>query len=253
MPGPERGLLAAASFLTRLPLGRRAAGVTQGDLRAGAAWFPAIGAAIGWSVAAAGWLAAHRSPALVAALLAACLDAALTGALHLDGLADTADGLGAASSGRDGLRAMSDPGIGAFGAAALFLDLGLRSASMSALLAGGRFPWAIVAAAAAARFAPLALSRGLAYRRPNGGSGDWVRGSASPAALAIGGATAAAACLTAGPAPAVAILLTVAAVTAAIGALARRSFRGATGDVFGAATELAQTLGLTAAVLAGAG
>lgn len=247
---PFAGVVAATSFLTRVPLGRAAARVTQEDLHAGAAWLPAVGAAIGSIVAATAWVASHRSPAFVAAFLAASVDAVLTGAVHLDGLADTADGVGAASSRRDGLRAMREPGVGAFGAVALFLDLGLRVASMGALIHGERFPWAIVGAAAAARLAPLALSRSIPYRDVRSGTGAWVRDGASSARLAVAAVTAVIATIPAGLAVAVAIIATVLAVTAVAGFVARRSFGGTTGDVFGAAIELAQTFALAAAVLA---
>jgi adenosylcobinamide-GDP ribazoletransferase len=250
--GPLRGLVASISFLTVLPLGRRSGRVTEDDLRAGAAWFPAVGAAVGFAVAATGWLASMRAPAFLAAVLAVTVDALLTGGLHLDGLADTVDGVGARTSGRDVLGVMREPSVGAFGVVALILDLGLRVAATTSLL-GGAFPWAIVGAAAAARAAPLVLARWLSYPLPSGGTGAWVRGggSAGPSGLALGVAvtTAVVASAPAGAAAAGAIVVTVGAVTLAIGVLARRVFGGATGDVFGAATELSQTLALTAVLL----
>jgi adenosylcobinamide-GDP ribazoletransferase len=245
---PLRGLVASASFLTRLPLGRRADRVTEDDLRAGAAWFAAVGAALGLAVATVGWLASTRAPALVAAVLAVSADALVTGGLHLDGLADTVDGIGAGASGRDALGAMREPSVGAFGVAALILDLGLRIAATAALLGNG-FPWAIVGAAAAARVAPLALARSLPYPSKTGGTGAWMRGRISGVALGVGLATAVLASAPTGVGVTAAILGAVGAVTLAIGVLARRMFGGANGDVFGAATELSQTLALTAVVL----
>jgi adenosylcobinamide-GDP ribazoletransferase len=220
--------------------------VTEGDLRAGAAWFAAVGAVIGLAVASAGWVASRRAPVLAAAVLAVSIDAILTGGLHLDGLADTADGLGAKSGGRDALTVMRDPAVGAFGVVALILDLCLRIAATAALL-GGPFPWAIVGATAAARLAPLALARRLPYLRPKGGAGVWIEGGVPAGAIGVGLATAVIASLPGGPWTAVAIVASVCVVTIAIGVAARRSLGGATGDVFGAATELAQTLALTAA------
>jgi adenosylcobinamide-GDP ribazoletransferase len=245
---PLRGLVAAASFLTRLPLGRRAGRVTEDDLRGGAAWFAAVGAAVGFTGATAGWLASTRAPGFVAAVLAVSVDALVTGGLHLDGLADTVDGIGASSSGRDALRAMREPSVGAFGVAALILDLGLRVAATAALLGGG-FPWAIVGAAAAARLAPLALARWVPYHSQSGGTGAWMRGGLSDLALGVALVTAVLASAPAGVGAAGAIVGTVGAVTLSIGVLARRMLGGATGDVFGAATELSQTLALTAVVL----
>jgi adenosylcobinamide-GDP ribazoletransferase len=207
----------------------------------------AIGAAVGLTVATAGWAASQRAPVLVAAVLAVSIDAVLTGGLHLDGLADAADGLGAKSAGRDALQVMRDPAVGAFGVVALILDLCLRIAATTALL-GDAFPWAIVGATASARLAPLALSRRLPYLRPEGGAGVWIEGGVPAVAIGLGLATAVIASLPAGPVAAGAIVASVGAVTVATGAVARRSFGGVTGDVFGAATELALTLALTTAV-----
>ncbi len=249
---PVRALVAAASFLTELPLGAAAGRVTEADLRTGAAWFPAVGALVGLLGASGGWLVAHRAPAALAAVVVVAIEAAVTGVFHLDGLADTADGLGAASSGRDGLRVMRDPTIGAFGATALVLDLALRIAAVSALVDGSAFPWAIVAAAGAARVAPLTLARALPYLRPDGGSGSWVGERLATTTLATGSAIGIGIAFLAGAAGAAGIVVTVAVVTVAIGGIARRCFGGATGDVFGAAAELAQTLGLvTVVVIAG--
>ncbi|MGZ4130766.1 MAG: adenosylcobinamide-GDP ribazoletransferase [Actinomycetota bacterium] len=246
---PVRALVAAASFLTRLPLGAAAGRVSEGDLRAGAAWFPAVGAFVGLLGASAGWLVAHRAPAALAAVVAVAIETAVTGAFHLDGLADTADGLGAASSGRDGLRVMRDPTIGAFGATALVLDLALRIAAVAALLASPVFPWAIVAAAGTARVAPLVLARALPYLRSDGGSGSWVGQRLATTTLAFGSAIGIGVAFVAGAASAAGIVVTVAVVTFAVGGIARRCFGGATGDVFGAAAELSQTLGLVAVVV----
>jgi adenosylcobinamide-GDP ribazoletransferase len=246
---PIRGLVAATTFLTRLPVGQRAGRVTEGDLRASPGWFPAVGTALGVVGATAGWLVAHRAPSTLAAAIVVALDTVATGALHLDGLADTADGLGAASTGRDGLRVMRDPAVGAFGVIAIALDLALRIGATGALLVGPAFPWGIVAAAATARCAPIGLARALPYLRPEGGSASWVGEGPSMAAILWGVATAVSVSTLAGFAGWGAVVGTTIVVTAVVGRIARRSLGGATGDVFGAATELAQTLSLVAVVI----
>src|SRR5918911_563188 len=85
-------LAAAVAFLTRIPAGGKAF-----DVGAGAAVFPLVGAALGAAVGGTAYGLTRILPALVAAGLAVALGAVLTGALHLDGLADTADALGARS------------------------------------------------------------------------------------------------------------------------------------------------------------
>jgi adenosylcobinamide-GDP ribazoletransferase len=248
--GSIRAAIAAVSFLTRLPIGGAAAAVTEADLRAGAAWFPAVGALVGLLGATGGWLVAMRAPAALAAVLVVVIETLATGAFHLDGLADTADGLGAASTGRDPLPVMRESTVGAFGVVAVVLDLALRIAATTAVLGRG-FPWAIVAAAGAARFAPLVLARTVRYLRPNGGSGSWVGGGVPAGTMVFAAATSIAVCAAAGAARAAAILVTVLLVSAAIGAIARQRFSGVTGDVFGAAAELAQTLALAAVAVVG--
>jgi adenosylcobinamide-GDP ribazoletransferase len=102
MPGPSaagaglRAGAAAVSFLTRVPVGRHLA-LDAADVGRGAALFPLVGAGIG---AAVGLVAVGLDavlPPFLAAALAVAVEALLTGAIHLDALADTADALGGGS------------------------------------------------------------------------------------------------------------------------------------------------------------
>jgi adenosylcobinamide-GDP ribazoletransferase len=216
----------AVAFLTVLPVG-------GGRLSPRAAlFFPLVGAAIG---ALVGVVAINAIvPPLVAGGLAVALELLLTGALHVDGLADSADGLGARDRER-ALAIMRDHSIGAYGAAALTLDLVVKAAALGAsdsLLA-------IVAAYALSRAAPLTLAAALPYARAEGTGRALDR---LPPWIAV-----------AGTAPAVALAalapLTIAAAviaTAAVWWLARRRLQGVTGDVLGAAVELTATAALVA-------
>ncbi len=122
-----RDLRTATAFMTRLPVGAP----EGGDLAAACWAFPVAGLLIG--AIAGGLLAAawtFGAPPLVAALLALAAMAALTGALHEDGLADTADGLGGGSPERK-LEIMRDSRVGAFGVLALvFAAVGCGGAYM---------------------------------------------------------------------------------------------------------------------------
>src|SRR5713226_7884602 len=95
-------------------------------------WFPVVGAAIGAAVGSVWWLADHAFPVLLAAALTVAFDLAITGLLHVDGLADAADGLLPHASRDRRLEIMRTPGIGAFGAAVLGVTLVARTAALAA-------------------------------------------------------------------------------------------------------------------------
>ena len=243
MPDRTRPVRAALSFLTAVPVGR---GVEIGerDLRRGVALFPAVGAAIGALVALVAWGSAQVLPAFAAAVLGIAFGVAATAALHLDGLGDVADGVGASLAGGDPAEAMRDPRLGTFGIAAVALDLLLKVSLLSALLAGG-FPWPVVGAGALSRVAPVAMAWRLHYA--GGGTGTWtddVRAGtvaiASLIALVVAIATAGVATLW--------MLPGVSVVAVLIGWWSNRRLGGVTGDGFGAAIELGETLALLAAV-----
>jgi adenosylcobinamide-GDP ribazoletransferase len=233
---------AAVSFLTRVPLGRLE--LAADDVARGAILFPAVGAGIGALVAlAAEWSAGPLAPFL-AGVIALALEALLTGAIHLDALADAADGLGAQPRER-ALEVMRDPTIGSFGALALVLDALLKVGAIAMLVAGDAL-LPVVAAFALGRTAPLGLGLALPYARAGSGSGRALTdGAIWPRAggIVLSGAIAAAALgwdvLIVGGA--------AVGLTLVIGLDARRRLGGVTGDVFGAATELATTAGLLAA------
>jgi adenosylcobinamide-GDP ribazoletransferase len=239
-----RAVVAAVAFLTRVPIGGTVV-VGPRDVARGAVLFPLVGGGIG---ALVGLVAAGldaRMGLLLAAALAVALEAILTGAIHLDALADTADGLGAATRER-ALEVMREPTIGAFGALALVLDLLLKTAALSTVATGPRSVGAAAAAFAVGRAAPLALAWALPYGRPAGGSGAALTDAGWPVhagglALGVGGAV--------GLLGVRGLALVGAAglVVGIVWWIARRRLGGVTGDVLGAAVELATTAALAAA------
>ena len=113
-----RGLIVALQFLTRIPT-PHLADYSSSDTQASAAWYPVVGLIIGCLVAIVAWTGAHGSP-WISALVTVAVWIWITGALHLDGLADVADGFGAAH--RDPTRFLEvvrEPHVGSFGAVAL--------------------------------------------------------------------------------------------------------------------------------------
>jgi adenosylcobinamide-GDP ribazoletransferase len=237
-----RGLAGAVAFLTRVPVGRLLA-LDADDVSRGGALFPLVGAGVGAAVGGlTDALAGSLTPALGAALGVAA-GTALTGALHLDALADTADALGATTRDR-ALEIMRDHAVGAYGAVALVLDLGVKVAALAALGSGRDALRYAVCAAAAARVVPVALSAALPYARVGEGTGR-VLGGAGRGRSAVALLVAAAFCVWLHALP----LLGVAAGLAVLAGLAaRRWLGGVTGDVLGAAAELAETAALVTAV-----
>jgi adenosylcobinamide-GDP ribazoletransferase len=233
-----RGLLGAVAFLTRIPVGIR---IDADDVSRGGALFPLVGAGIG---AVAGALAdgLPLTP-LLAAVIGVAASAALTGALHLDALADTADALGASSRER-ALEIMRDHAIGAYGSVALVLGLGAKVAALAALAAHGDALRFAVCAGAVSRVVPVLLSAALPYARAGAGIGRAL-GTAGPARCIVAAAIAVAFCIWLGATP---LLAAAAGVALAAGIGARVWLGGVTGDVLGASAELAEIAALVVAV-----
>jgi adenosylcobinamide-GDP ribazoletransferase len=158
-------------FLTRIPLGVAFDGE---DVARAGPYFPVVGAGIG---ALTGALARRWNPAL--ALVGETL---LTGALHLDALADSADALGSTDRER-ALEIMRDSRIGSFGTAAMCLDLMVRATALGDCDAPIR---AAVGAGALSRAVPVVLAAALPYARPSGTAAAFSRGSRARAAVAAG-------------------------------------------------------------------
>jgi adenosylcobinamide-GDP ribazoletransferase len=240
-----RGAVAAVAFLTRVPVGRMVV-LDASDVARGGSLFPLVGAGIGAATGGIAYALADPLTPLIAALIGLVAAAVLTGVLHLDALADTADALGARTRER-ALEIMRDHSIGAYGGVALVLDLGLKAAALAALAGGTGVVRFAVCAAAASRATPLVLSAALPYARPGEGLGRALRTTGIARSLA---AVAMAAVICVGlEGTDGAILLGVAGIVAAVaGLLAFRWLGGITGDILGAAAELAETAALVVAV-----
>ena len=243
MPAAEvRGLAGAVAFLTRVPVGRWIE-LDAADVARGGALFPLVGAGIGAVVGATAQSTGSSLTAPLAALVGVAAGAVLTGVLHLDALADTADALAAQTRER-ALEIMRDHAVGAYGAVALVLDLGLKAAALAALVGSSDALRAAVCAAAAARAVPVLLSVSLPYARPAPGLGRALGGTGwARAAVAVVIAIVLCVLL-----HAALLLAVVAGIALACGIAAHRWLGGVTGDVLGAAAELSETSALIAAV-----
>lgn len=142
----------ALGFLTRLPVPARAYDDAQAKAQS-LAWYPLVGVLIGLLLGALAWLL-RGTPGMLSATVLVTAWVALTGALHLDGLADSADAwVGGMGDREKTLAIMKDPRCGPAGVIALVLALLLK---VSALASLGPVPWA------ALLLAPVLARAGLA-------------------------------------------------------------------------------------------
>ena len=206
------------------------------------AWFPLVGAVLGLVVGCIWWLTArHGAPALAAAVALAA-DLALTGLLHVDGLADAGDGLLAPMSRERRLAVMAEPTIGAFGVASVVGVLVLRYAAFASARPA---PLLIAALWCASRTAMVTISQVLPYAREGGIVSAFVGGRRWVLVLAIvvgiaGSLALGAHCGRHGVLSVLGVLLGAGAVAL----LAKRRLGGYTGDVLGASGTVGEALGL---------
>ena len=251
MPAAPRDIvedvMLCLAFYTRLPLP-----VPDGAGRAFAAaqWAaPLAGAAVGVAAAAAYALLARAGlPAAPAALAAIGVGMLATGALHEDGLADTADGFGGGTTPEHRLEIMRDSRVGTYGALALTFSLLFRASAVASLAAPGLVLLALPAAHAAARSLLPAFMRSVPPARSDGLSAGVGAVPAAAARISLGlGALALVVALGIPGALAAAIALGIAFWWLRRACLAR--IGGQTGDVLGALEQVAESTVLAVACL----
>jgi adenosylcobinamide-GDP ribazoletransferase len=236
--------VAAVAFLTRVPVGRLVA--VRGEEIVRSAWlFPLVGGLVGGAAGVVADQLAAYVPSLVAGALAVAVTALLTGAMHLDALADSADALGGGTRERS-LEIMRDHAVGAFGAVALVLVCLIDAAALGALGGGNDAAAVGLAAGAAGRAAMLVPALVLPPARPGEGQGRLLEGLSALSVLAAA-ALAAALALPAGAAGLWA-LAAAGATAVALLAIVRVWLGGVTGDLLGAVAKLAETSALVVAL-----
>ncbi len=241
-----RDVQIAGLFLTRLPWPPVPQGEEVPRLASAMRAFPLVGALVGLLGGIVFFLAERLElPPLLAALLALGAQALVTGALHEDGLADTADGFGGGRDPQRCMEIMRDSRIGSFGVIALILLYGVKAAALAALATGGAVG-ALIAAGAISRGAVPALiaashparqdGLGAEAGAPDGGTGTTAILLAALLSLIFLGSR----CL---PALALAALAGAAMIL-----IAQRKIGGFTGDVLGAAIAVIEAAVLVAAL-----
>ena len=239
------------AFSTRLPLARivpaESADTAKADL-AQAIWaLPLAGLVVG-GVGAIVYAVAHRLgvPAWPAAALSIAATLAVTGCLHEDGLADTADGFGGGATRERKLEIMRDSRIGVYGVCALAVSILIRAGALASLADPGWVAWALLAAHGAGRATLPAL---MFFVPPARADGLSVTAGQPPREQAIAGAVLGILilliCLGFESALIAAILLAIAA--AAVARLSTAQIGGQTGDVLGALEQVGEILVLLVA------
>lgn len=244
-----RLFICAVQFLTRIPTPRLEGFEPDWTTRA-ARYFPLVGLIVGGVCAAVFWGACKLWSGPVAALLAVGAGVLVTGGFHEDGLADTADGLGGGQTVSRRLAIMKDSRVGTYGVLALLLVLGLKITALAGLPAA-LGAWALVAAHAAGRAAPILAMSAMTYAA-GAKAAKWTPATAGPTlaeiitALAFAGLP-----LALSPDGVVLAGLALGAGAAlALALVARRLIGGYTGDVLGGveqAFEAGFMLGVAAA------
>lgn len=236
-----RDIAEALMLLTRVPVPVR----LPAPRGAAAAWawplagmlVAALGAAVGGIALAAGF------PRDVAAGLALVATVLLTGALHEDGLADTADGFWGGHTPERRLEILRDSRIGTYGAVALVLALGLKWQALAALADDpARLGIAMVAAAALSRAAMAGVARALPHARPDGLSA--ATGRPARQAVLLGWVIALGVTLPLAGLAGLAAMLGAVLGAFAVAILARQRLGGQTGDILGASQQMAEIAAL---------
>lgn len=234
-----RGLRLATQFLTRVPV-PSVADFSAEEFSRSSAWFPLVGLIIGSVVSLTIFVCSHRSVA-VGAALGLVVWVWMTGALHLDGLADLSDALAAAH--RDSQKffaVLADPHLGAFGVVSIVLLLILKFAGLAELSARTLFALALIPAWA--RLGPLAWSRWLKPLKP--GQGERFAWRLHAGWILFWGAVLVAASLALAP-----ILCIAPLVIGAWAGWLKWRLGGTTGDCLGAGVEITEVVLLYALVL----
>lgn len=238
------GLLVALGFLTRIPVPAHVFARPGAQARS-LPWYPLVGLVIGVVLASLAWALQHGAPVLVAALGVAAW-AWLTGGLHLDGLADTADAwVGGLGDRERTLAIMKDPRSGPAGVTTLVLVLLLKFAALASLPSPALWP-ALLLAPLLGRAALTAAFLSTPYVRASGMGAPLAGASRVACFCALLGTLAGVACV--GRRGVIALLVVIAVFWLWRRACVRR-LGGMTGDTCGALAELVEVAVLVAMAL----
>ena len=248
-------LICAVAFLTRIPIPRKYVFGAE-DVGKSTVFFPLVGGVLGTAQLAflralefGGVRFDSTLKVVLAAILLLIINSLLTGALHFDGLADTADGFGGGRDKERILEIMRDSLIGSYGATALILLILLKIIALAALIQSAEMRNFLILAPLFGRWATVPLGKFMPYARKSGGLGnsvtDYVGWTELLGATAIAGG--AIYFLTDWKSGLI-CWLAVCLMTVYVARLCLKKIGGVTGDTLGANTEICEALVLLTAV-----
>ena len=238
----------ALTFLTKLPWPWRGP-ADETALARSMFWFPWVGALLGlifWGA----WAGLQKMlPAPAAAALLLTLTVWVTGGLHLDGLADTADGLGGGHTPETALRIMKDSRVGAFGVISLILGLVLKFSLFLSLATQTRGAGVLLLFPVISRWSMVLLAYLSPYARAEGGLGQAMTLGVSPRVLTGASLSAGGLALLILGAPGLVLLIAAAALVWLGRLYFQRRLGGITGDILGATNEVVEIMVLAGALM----
>lgn len=236
-----RSFIIAWHFLTAVPLNARHHDAMPQELARSMAWFPVVGLVLGAVLAGTDVVVSSVVPQNIVNILVIALLVLLTGGLHVDGLADSVDGIAGGRTPVDRLAIMRDARIGAVGATGLMLALGLRYAGLMAVPQTERLA-VLLCMPMVGRWAMVMAAFSMPYARPEGGLAHPFLQQLSAREVFASTIAPVGALLWFFGAQGVIVCAVMVTVARAVAALSRRLLGGITGDVLGAANEIAEIM-----------
>ncbi len=236
----------AVQFLTIFPI-KKGLETPPGELAGSMTYFPVAGALQGLILAIAYYILSVMLPPPVVSALLIIILTVTNGGLHLDGLADTMDGLAGGSTPQQRLRIMRDSSIGALGVVSIVLVLLVKYAALSSVPADLK-PGFLLIFPMAGRWAIVPLSYWGVYARGDGGTGEAFTGVSSKVFLSATVITAVSSLVILGFRTLL-VLVFIGGVAYAVSAFFKGKLGGVTGDVFGFLSESSEVLFLLGALI----
>jgi adenosylcobinamide-GDP ribazoletransferase len=228
----------AVSFLTVLPI--RIEGADESDVAASMGRFPLVGFLMGFGFAIEDRLLASLFGTAIRSALVVLSIVLLTGAIHLDGFADTADALGVGRNRARALEVLRDSRLGTFGTVAVFFALALKVLALASLQGNARFI-TLLLALTLARWALVAVSYKIDYLR-SAGAGTSMLGRGDNQNLILASIFAILPLIPAHSSKALLACALTVIVTIAMRWFYLRWLGGVTGDLIGACGEIVEVL-----------